>query len=69
MKFLIDMNLSPEWVAFFEHNGWEAVHWSMVGDPRATDRRIMERAQAHGYIVFTHDLDAHRAPEFRQVAI
>ena len=32
MKILIDMNLSPEWVAVFENHGWSAVHWSTVGD-------------------------------------
>jgi predicted nuclease of predicted toxin-antitoxin system len=57
MKFLIDMNLSPMWVVFFEANGWEAVHWSSVGDPRASDRTIMEWARTNDAIVFTHDLD------------
>ncbi len=57
MKLLIDMNLSPDWVEVFRRNGWEALHWSMVGDPRATDRAIMEWARANGYVVFTHDLD------------
>lgn len=57
MKLLIDMNLSPQWVDVFERHGWYAVHWSTVGDPRATDRVIMQWAQANGYIVFTHDLD------------
>ena len=43
---LIDMNLSPEWV-----------HWSDVGDPRASDRDIMDWAANHQYVVFTHDMD------------
>ena len=51
------MNLSPGWVAFLERNGWQAVHWSSVGDPRATDRTIMDWARANDYVVFTHDLD------------
>ncbi len=51
------MNLSPAWVAFLERNGWQAVHWSSVGDPRATDRAIMDWARANEYVVFTHDLD------------
>ncbi|MCY3607343.1 MAG: DUF5615 family PIN-like protein [Acidimicrobiaceae bacterium] len=54
---LIDMNLSPEWVDSLSKEGWEAVHWSEVGDPRATDREIMDWALANAYIVFTHDLD------------
>jgi len=57
MKLLIDMNLSPDWIAVFAHHGWQALHWSTVGDPRAPDRVIMEWARANGYVVFTHDLD------------
>ena len=56
-KLLIDMNLSPEWVQTLLAQGWEAAHWSTVGDPRATDREIMDWAAANQYVVFTHDLD------------
>jgi predicted nuclease of predicted toxin-antitoxin system len=41
MKIVIDMNLSPEWVAGFETAGYEAVHWSTVGDIKAKDSTIM----------------------------
>ena len=54
---LIDMNLSPAWVPMLQRRGWESVHWSDVGNPRASDRDIMDWALAHGCIVFTHDLD------------
>jgi predicted nuclease of predicted toxin-antitoxin system len=57
MKLLIDMNLSPEWAVVFNRNGFEAAHWSRVGDPRATDRVVMEWARVNEYVVFTHDLD------------
>jgi predicted nuclease of predicted toxin-antitoxin system len=57
MKLLIDMNLSPRWVAVFEKHGWESIHWSEVGDPTATDAEIMSWADTHAYVVFTHDLD------------
>ena len=57
MKVLLDMNLAPGWVGFLQQEGFEAVHWSTVGDPRATDATIMEWARRDGYIVFTHDLD------------
>jgi predicted nuclease of predicted toxin-antitoxin system len=57
MKFLIDMNLSPRWCDVLRQHGWEAVHWSHVGDHRAADRTIMDWARAHGYVVLTHDLD------------
>src|SRR5215217_7990333 len=57
MKILIDMNLSPDWVDVLIENGFEAVHWSTIGDPRADDPVLMDWARAAGYIVFTHDLD------------
>ena len=57
IKLLIDMNLSTDWAPVLSKHGWNAVHWSNVGDPRATDRIIMDWAAANGYVVFTHDLD------------
>ncbi len=57
MKILIDMNLSPEWVAAFAAENIESIHWSTVGNPRAEDIEIIEYAREHDYIVFTHDLD------------
>ena len=57
MKLLVDMNLSPEWVAVLKEAGWEAVHWSKVGDLRAADSEIMAWAKQNGCVVFTHDLD------------
>ena len=57
VKILLDMNLSPDWVAFLQQQGWTAKHWSTVGDPKATDRTIMDWAEANQYIVFTFDLD------------
>lgn len=57
MKILIDMNLSPDWVKVLKRAGWEAVHWSTVGDMRAPDDAIMSWARENDYVVFTHDLD------------
>lgn len=57
MKIVIDMNLSPDWVPLLENAGFESVHWSTVGDPRASDRAIMEWALTNTYVVFTNDLD------------
>lgn len=57
IKLLVDMNLSPDWVEVFKRNGWNAIHWFNVGDPKATDRTIMAWANANKYVVFTHDLD------------
>lgn len=57
MKLLIDMNLSPEWIPALQQEGWEVVHWSQIGDPKATDHTIMQWAKANGFVIFTHDLD------------
>ena len=46
MRLLVDMNLSPEWVAVLNRAGWEAIHWSTVGNPRAEDEEIMAWARA-----------------------
>ncbi len=57
MKLLLDMNLSPRWIQTLEEKGWETVHWTSVGDPRASDREIMKWAHDHDHVVVTHDLD------------
>jgi predicted nuclease of predicted toxin-antitoxin system len=57
VKILLDMNLSPAWVAFLAQEGFESVHWSHVGDPRTTDAELMAWARTHGYVVLTHDMD------------
>jgi predicted nuclease of predicted toxin-antitoxin system len=57
MRLLIDMNLSPDWAEVFQQEGWQALHWSTAGNPRAADSVIMEWARTNGYVVFTHDLD------------
>jgi hypothetical protein len=30
VKVLVDMNLSPSWIAILERHGFPAVHWSAV---------------------------------------
>lgn len=57
MKLVVDMNLPPRWIGFLATNNIDAVHWSNVGDPRASDAVIMKWALDHGAYVFTHDLD------------
>ena len=57
LRIVVDMNLSVEWLPLLEQAGWTAVHWSTIGDPRADDAAIMAWASAHGYALFTHDLD------------
>jgi len=57
MKLLVDMNLSPRWVALLNAQDVAAVHWSSLGRMDAPDSEIMEFAAAHDYAVLTHDLD------------
>ncbi|WKZ11581.1 MAG: DUF5615 family PIN-like protein [Gammaproteobacteria bacterium] len=55
MKILVDMNLSPSWAQALREEGFEAVHWSAVGDGRATDAELLAWADANDHVVFTHD--------------
>ena len=57
MKLLIDVNLSPVWVQYLAQAGFDAVHWTEVGDVGAEDSIIMDWARNNACIVFTHDLD------------
>jgi len=57
MKFLLDMNLSPDWLNVFTAEGWNAKHWSTIGEHCATDEIIMKWARDHAYVIVTHDLD------------
>lgn len=57
MKVLIDMNLPAAWVRTLQASGFEAVHWSAIGDGRATDATLLAWAAANDHVVFTHDLD------------
>ena len=50
VQLVVDMNLSVEWVAELAAQGWSAVHWSTVGDPRADDSAIMAWALANGQV-------------------
>ena len=57
MRLVIDMNLAPRWTSVFRNCGWDAEHWSNIGDPRSTDSEIAEWARIAGWIVVTNDLD------------
>src|SRR5262245_43988501 len=57
MRFVIDMNLSPDWVDYLGERGHDAVHWSSVGPVDASDDAIMDWARDEGRIVLTSDLD------------
>jgi predicted nuclease of predicted toxin-antitoxin system len=56
LKILIDMNLPPALVEALREDGFEARHWLETGNPRATDREILEWAERNGFLLLTHDL-------------
>ena len=57
MKLLVDMNLSPSWVGFFESHRIASVHWSSVGHASAPDIELLTYAGRENLVIFTHDLD------------
>ena len=57
MKFLIDMPVTPEAVAFLTSRGHDAVHAYSAGLATATDSEILAVARRDGRIVITADLD------------
>jgi predicted nuclease of predicted toxin-antitoxin system len=57
LSFVIDMNLSVEWVQRLTDEGWQAIHWTSIGSPTAKDHEIMDWARINNAVVFTHDLD------------
>lgn len=57
MKLLVDMNLTPRWVSYLNAGGHDAIHWSNVGPPVATDREICEYARQTGFVILTNALD------------
>jgi predicted nuclease of predicted toxin-antitoxin system len=57
MKMLIDMNLSPRWVAWLETFKVSAAHWSSLGSAAAPDTEIAAYAAKNDFVILTNDLD------------
>jgi len=57
VKLLLDMNLPPSLTMALRSAGFAAVHWSEVGDHRATDATVLKWAHDNQHVVVTHDLD------------
>ena len=45
MKLIVDMNLSPRWIAMLVDAGVDAMHWSAIGAKTAPDSEIMAYAK------------------------
>jgi len=57
MRFLADMGVSPQTVAFLEGLGHNAVHLHAQGLDRMEDSAILDKAREESRILLTHDLD------------
>ncbi|MCJ2092935.1 DUF5615 family PIN-like protein [Methylobacterium sp. J-072] len=57
MRFVVDVNLSPEWAQLLTEQGHSAVHWRNVGAVDALDDDILIWAAEDDRTVFTADLD------------
>ncbi len=56
MKFLADMGVSLQTVAFLQTLGHDAVHLADQGLERLPDHEILEKARQEGRVLLAHDL-------------
>lgn len=56
-RFVVDMNLSPKWARALRLQGWDAVHWSEVGNQDDEDEHIAKWAADNAAVVLTQDRD------------
>ncbi len=49
--------MPPQLAERLKANGYDAVHWTEIGDPRAMDDQIARWCAEHGAAIITHDLD------------
>ena len=57
MKFVVDVNLSPNWLAVLRAAGHEADYWTDIGASNDADDAIMAWARDNNAHVLTIDLD------------
>jgi predicted nuclease of predicted toxin-antitoxin system len=57
MRLLADMHISPRTVEFLRTLGHDVVRVSEILLPQASDETIVSRADEHGRIILTQDLD------------
>lgn len=57
MKFIVDMNMSAQWVEALVDAGHTAQHWSSIGSANAADTEIVDVARDQDAIILTRDLD------------
>lgn len=57
MKLIEDMNLPPSLCKLLNSEGIEAIHWTEIGNPCATDEEVFNYARNNSCVILTHDLD------------
>ena len=57
MKFLADMGISPDTVAWLRQLGHDAAHLHAQGLDRLPDAEILVKARTEGRVLLTSDLD------------
>jgi predicted nuclease of predicted toxin-antitoxin system len=57
LRFLADLNISPQTVTALQQRGWQITRSSEWLPTTAPDDEILEFARREGYIVVTQDLD------------
>lgn len=57
MKFLANMGISPDTVAYLQSRGYDAIHLMDEGLAKMSDSQVLAKARSEGRIVLTHDLD------------
>jgi predicted nuclease of predicted toxin-antitoxin system len=57
MKILLDMNIPLKYYVLLRERDIDAIRWSDIGAPDASDEEIMKYAACHGLIALTSDLD------------
>lgn len=57
LKFLANMNISPETVGSLRGEGWDIVRVSDVLPENSSDRKILEWARGEDRVVISQDLD------------
>jgi predicted nuclease of predicted toxin-antitoxin system len=57
IRLLLDQNLPPSLVTWFNERGFDAVHVREIGLRDSTDHQIWQRSLAEGRIIVTKDSD------------
>ena len=57
MRFLADMGISPQTVAYLKSLGHDATHLHEEGLDRLPDSLILDKAREENRVLLTHDLD------------